>query len=127
MFKNLTIYRLASGWAPDLAAVEAAMDAHRFVECGATQDRSAGWVDPRGTGADALVESIAGQRIMKLMIETKTVPASAVLKHARQAADHIEATTGRKPGRKEMKAQREAARPELEALFGTRLAAIRGV
>jgi recombination associated protein RdgC len=109
MFKNLTIYRLASGWTPDLATIEAALLNLPFTECGLTQDLSVGWVDPRGTGTDALVESVAGQRIMKLMIETKTVPASAVLKHARQAAEHIEQTTGRKPGRKEMKALRDDA------------------
>lgn len=108
MFKNLTIYRLAAGWAPQIVAMEEALDAARFTECGATQDLSFGWVPPREENG-ALVEYVAGQRILKLLVETKTVPASAVLKHARAAAASIEATTGCKPGRKEMKELREDA------------------
>jgi len=109
MFKNLTIYRIEPGWSPALATIETEMDSARFVECGPSQDRAIGWVDPRGTGADPLVESVGGQRIMRLLIETKTVPASAIRKYAQAAADAIEATTGRKPGRKEMKALKEDA------------------
>jgi recombination associated protein RdgC len=50
------------------------------------------------------------------MIETKSVPGSAVKKKADEAAAHIEETTGRKPGRKEMKALKEDA---LQALLPT--------
>ena len=109
MFKNLTIYRLSSGWAPSIEAMEAAMDAARFTPCGATQDKSVGWVEPRGEAHGPLVESVAGQRILKLMIETKTVPGAKVRQKAQEEADHIEAITGRKPGKKEMKALREDA------------------
>ena len=109
VFKNVTIYRIAPGWAATLEAMEAALDAARFVPCGATQDKSVGWVEPRGEAHGQLVESVAGQRILKLMIETKGVPGSVVKKKAQEAADHIEATTGRKPGKKETKALREDA------------------
>ena len=113
MFKNLTIYRIAPGWAPDLGTMEASLLNAPFTECAPSQDRSIGFTDPRGTGADALVESVGGQRIMKLLIETKTVPASAINKRAKAAADHIEATQGRKPGRKEMKSLKEDAQVAL--------------
>ncbi len=109
VFKNVTIYRIAPGWAATLESMEAALDAARFVPCGATQDKSVGWVEPRGEAHGPLVESVAGQRILKLMIETKGVPGSVVKKKAQEAADHIEATTGRKPGKKETKALREDA------------------
>ncbi|MEZ5644057.1 MAG: recombination-associated protein RdgC [Burkholderiaceae bacterium] len=109
MFKNLTIYRLQDGWAPSLDEMEAALDAHRFQPCSATQERSEGWVEPRGQGHGALVESINGQRILRLQIESKSVPGAVVRKKAQEAADHIEATTGRKPGKKETKALREDA------------------
>lgn len=109
MFKNLTIYRLQPGWAPSLEAMESAMDAARFKPCGATQDQSVGWVEPRGEAHGPLVESVAGQRILKLMIESKNVPGAKVRKKAQEEADHIEATTGRKPGKKEMKALRDDA------------------
>lgn len=109
MFKNLTIYRIAPGWAPTLEQMEDALEPACFVSCGATQDESAGWVPPRGEANGALVECVNGQRILKLQIETKTVPGSVVRKKAQEEADHIEATTGRKPGKKETKALREDA------------------
>lgn len=109
MFKNVTIYRLAPGWSPSLEAMEAALDTARFVPCGATQDKAVGWVEPRGEEHGPLVESVAGQRILKLRIETKGVPGSVVREKAQEAADQIEASTGRKPGKKETKALREDA------------------
>ena len=109
MFKNLTLYRIGPGWAPTPDAMEKALDAARFVPCPATQDKSVGWVEPRGEAHGPLVEAIAGQRILKLQIETKSVPGAVVRRKAQEAADHIEATTGRKPGKKETKTLREDA------------------
>lgn len=109
MFKNVTIYRIAPGWEATLEDMETALDAARFVPCGATQDKAVGWIEPRGEAHGPLVESVAGQRILKLQIETKGVPGSVVKKKAQEEADHIEATTGRKPGKKETKALREDA------------------
>lgn len=114
MFKNVTIYRIAPGWDVTLESMEAALDAARFVPCGASQDKSVGWAEPRGEEHGLLVESVAGQRILKLVIETKSVPGAVVREKAQEAADHIEATTGRKPGKKETKALREDA---LQALL----------
>ena len=109
MFKNVTLYRMAPGWAPTPEAMEAALDAARFVPCGASQDRSVGWVEPRGEAHGPLVEAVAGQRILRFVIETKSVPGSVVREKAQEEADHIEATTGRKPGKKETRALREDA------------------
>jgi len=109
VFKNVTIYRIAPGWEATLEDMEAALDVARFVPCGATQDKAVGWIEPRGEAHGPLVESVAGQRILKLQIETKGVPGSVVKKKAQEEADHIEATTGRKPGKKETKALREDA------------------
>ncbi len=114
MFKNVTIYRIAPGWDATLESMEAALDAVRFVPCSASQDKSVGWAEPRGEEHGLLVESVAGQRILKLVIETKAVPGSVVKEKAQEAADHIEATTGRKPGKKETKELREDA---LQALL----------
>jgi len=109
VFKNVTIYRIAPGWTATLESMETALDAARFVPCGATQDKAVGWVEPRGEAHGALVESVAGQRILKLMIETKAVPGSVVREKADEEAEHIEAATGRKPGKKQMKELREDA------------------
>ena len=114
MFKNVTIYRIAPGWDATLESMEAALDAARFVPCSASQDKSVGWAEPRGEEHGPLVESVGGQRILKLVIETKAVPGAVVKEKAQEAADHIEATTGRKPGKKETKELREDA---LQALL----------
>jgi recombination associated protein RdgC len=113
VFKNLTLYRIAPGWAPSLDAMEKALDGARFVPCSATQDKSLGWVEPRGDAHGPLVEAVAGQRILKLQIETKSVPGAVVRRKAQEAADHIEATTGRKPGKKAKKDLKEQATHEL--------------
>lgn len=109
MFKNVTLYRIAPGWAPTLEAMEAALDALRFVPCAASQDKSVGWAEPRGEAHGPLVESVAGQRVLKFVMETKAVPGDIVREKAQEEADHIEATTGRKPGKKETKSLREDA------------------
>ena len=114
MFKNVTVYRIAPGWAPTLEAMETALDALRFAPCSASQDKSVGWVEPRGEAHGPLVEAVAGQRILKFVMETKSVPGDIVREKAQEEADHIEATTGRKPGKKETKELREDA---LQALL----------
>ena len=109
MFKNLIVYRISPGWKVSVADMEGGLASAVFVECGASQQQSAGWVPPRGQAHGALVESVAGQRIVKLQIETRAVPASVVRRKAEDEAAHIEATTGRKPGKKQMKELREDA------------------
>ena len=107
------IYRLPEGWAPTLEAMEAGLDAARFVPCGASQELSMGWVPPRGDAHGPLVESVAGQRILQFRLETKVVPSTVVRSKADEAAAHIEATTGRKPGRKELRDLRDDAKRSL--------------
>lgn len=109
MFKNLSLYRIGPGWGPTPDEMEKALDAARFVPCPASQEKSVGWVEPRGEAHGPLVEAIAGQRILKLHIETRSVPGAVVRRKAQEAADQIEATTGRKPGKKEVKTLREDA------------------
>ncbi len=110
MFKALTILRIVpSLWAGRINAMEQQAQANAFTPCGPTQDKSMGWVPPRGQEGGALVESVNGQIVMRMAIETRTVPSSALDKAVKEAAAKIEETTGRKPGRKEMKMLREDA------------------
>ena len=109
MFKNLIVYRIGPDWAATVEHMEEALAPARFVECGATQQKSIGWIEPRGEKHGALVESVGGQRILKLQIETKAVPGSVVKRKAQEQIEHIEATTGRKPGKREIKDIREDA------------------
>ena len=112
MFKNLIIYR-TSPLAFALDQLEAALQQAPFIECGATQEKSAGWVPPRGEAHGALVESIGGQWIGRLMIETKAVPGDALVRKVKEKAERIEQETGRKPGKKETRELKEEARLDL--------------
>ena len=113
MFKNVTVYRIGQGWAPTLSALEEALDAERFVPCSASQDKSVGWVQPRGEAHGPLVEAVAGQLILKLKIETKSVPGSVVARQAKARSAHIEASTGRQPGKKELRQIKDDIRMSL--------------
>jgi len=109
MFKNVVIYKIAPGWSLSLAAAEEALNANRFKPCGPTQDKSTGWVEPRGEDNGPLVESVAGQWMLKLKIQTKAVPGSEINKLVDAQCKTIEQNTGRKPGKKEKKSLKEEA------------------
>jgi recombination associated protein RdgC len=113
VFKNLMVYRIGADWQPTLAQIEQALDAERFVPCGASQEKAVGWIEPRGEAHGALVEVVDGQRILKLKIETRGVPGSVVTRKAKERSAHIESTTGRKPGKKEMKDIKEDVKMSL--------------
>jgi len=113
MFKNLMIYRMASGWPTTLEALESALQAATFTPCGASQEKSVGWVEPRGHAHGALVEVVGGQWILKLRIETKVLPASVVKRKVAEMVEKIDVTEGRKVGRKERKELAEEARQQL--------------
>ena len=74
MFKNALVYRIEHWDTPALSDIEARLAGGPFVECGATQPESAGWVTPRGDKHGALAESVAGQLVLQLCTETKAVP-----------------------------------------------------
>ena len=95
------MYRIASGWPGAVGKLEDALQDARFVECGAQQEKSVGWIEPRGQEHGALVEVVGGQWMLKLMIEVKVIPASVVKRKVQDQLDNIEASTGRKPGKKE--------------------------
>jgi len=99
MIKNAFIYRMF-GAALTASAIEDALRAGVFVPCLGNQEKSSGWVPPREENG-LLLEAVAGQWILKLMTETKSVPlqatADAMAAHIKRITD----STGRKPGKKE--------------------------
>jgi len=107
VFKNVMAYRIGPEWTTSLSQLEEALDTARFVECSPSQDKSIGWTEPRGQANGPLVESIGGHWILKLQIETKAVPGAVVRRKADERMQEIEATTGRKPGKKESREIRE--------------------
>ena len=97
------LYRVSPEWPTSAAQWEEALASEPFVECSATQQKSTGWVPPRGQEHGALVETVDGQWIARFAIETKAVPADAVRARTQKVVEEIEKTTGRKPGKKELR------------------------
>ena len=102
LFKNIVVYRIGPDWTPPaFERLEAELQRLAFQPCGPTQEQSAGWAPPRGKEHGAMVESIAGQWILKLAVERKSVPGGAVRTELDARCKALEAERGRKPGRKE--------------------------
>jgi recombination associated protein RdgC len=108
MFKNITAFRIDQKLQPDFENLESALGANQFLPCGLTQEKSVGWSAPRCEGG-AMVEFVDGQWILKLLIETKSVPAEAVNKLVDEQCKKIEATTGRRPGKREKRDMKDDA------------------
>jgi recombination associated protein RdgC len=124
LFKNLTVYRIGPEWSASSSAVEASLEKSAFVPCAPTQPQSAGWVPPRGSAHGALLESIGGQWLAKLMIEQRVLPSAVVKRLTDARAAHIEKTTGRKPGKKQTRELKDEAILELLPQAFTKQASI---
>ena len=123
-FKNVIVYRIEASWAQTLEQAELGAHTFRFVPCGLSQEKSAGWTEPRGEDHGPLVESVGGQWLLEYMIESKTVPASVIKRKVDERAAQIEAATGRKPGKKEKKELKEDIARELLPMAFTRYARV---
>jgi recombination associated protein RdgC len=113
MFKNALVYRIVQWDQPELSVLQDKLAALRFTECGATQPESAGFVEPRGEKHAPMVELVGGQLMMRLVIETKAVPSSAIKTRLEAELDKIEADTGRRPKGKRAKEMKEQIVHEL--------------
>lgn len=121
MFRNALVYRIAHWEPPSLAQINDRLDAERFVECGATQTESAGWIEPRGERHAALAEAFAGRLILKLCRETKAVPAGVVRGLLEERLDAIEQQDGRRPkGRRAREIKDEIVHELLPRAFAKR-------
>lgn len=97
MFKNALVFHIEQWEPPTLSDVERRLDGARFAPCRPSQPESAGWVEPRGQKHGALMESVAGQLVLKLCSESKPVPGSVVKEQLEAQLQKIEAETGRRP------------------------------
>ena len=109
----MIVYRIAPQWQVELTQVEEALAKAPFLECGATQEKSLGWVPPRGDPHGPLAESVGGQWILRFMVESKVLPGSVLARRVKEKAERIEQETGRKPGKKESKELKDEAKLDL--------------
>ena len=113
MYKNMIVYRISEAWQADWAQLDEALAKQPFEECGATQEKSVGWVPPRGEDNGAMVESVGGQWILRLMSESKMLPASVLNRKLGDKLAQIEAKEGRKPGKKEKQELKDECKLDL--------------
>ena len=118
------VYRLMTPWAMSQAKLEDALQSAHFVECGASQEKSVGWVEPRGEAHGACVEVVAGQWILKWMMEVKSVPGSVVKRKVQEQVARIEEDTGRKPGKKEIRSLSDDVRQSLLPMAFTKQSSV---
>lgn len=113
MFKNLITYRIGEGWTADAQTLAEQLAKEPFLACAPTQPLAVGWAPPRGIEHAPLVEVVDGHWLIKLKREQRLLPSSVVQERVDELAEHIEATTGRKPGKKAKKDLKEQATHEL--------------
>lgn len=118
MFKNLLVFCIQPGWEATLPLLESVAMQAVFAPCAPTQLKSVGWVAPvSGYGDDGLeaglVQQLGQHFFMTLAVEQRKVPAAAINQRVDEIVSHIEQTTGRKPGRGEVKELKEQALHEL--------------
>ena len=107
MFKNALVYRIDHWEQPSLQEIEARLAGARFIECGASQAESHGFVEPRGLQHGPLLETVGGQLILTLRSETKGVPSGVVKTELEERLALIEQQTGRRPRGKQVKELKE--------------------
>lgn len=120
----MMMYRIQPGWDAMAVDMDAALEKARFEECSASQEKSIGWVEPRGEQHGPLVEIVAGQRVCKLMVEVKAVPSSVIARKANERSTQIEALEGRKPGKKELREIKEDLKISLLPMAFTKQSSI---
>jgi recombination associated protein RdgC len=109
MFKNITILNITAGFPKSVDVLETALQAMPFVATTGSEQKTYGWVPPRGEAHGALAESVNGRWILRFMVEARQVPAAVAQRRVDEMAANIEATTGRKPGKKERRDLKEDA------------------
>ena len=96
MFKSASFFRIAFDFVlPPLEALEDALQAAQFMPCGATQAESSGWVPPRGNKSTVLAEAVGASVILRLCVERRPLPASAVKDAVDAMVEKYKQETGR--------------------------------
>ena len=122
MFKNILALRIGPHCDLSLQTIETQLQTLPFVECPLSQERSFGFAPPRGEAHGVLAESVGGQYLLRYVSESRAVPASVLARKVKEQAAQIEAQTGRKPGKKEMRDLKEEAKMALLPMAFSKMA-----
>lgn len=129
MFRNLTFFRFAAGFADTLRALAEGTNAQGHITgllslqaelqetaakpCGALELSSRGWVSPYGPDHDAMFAQVGDCILLTLGGEDKILPGSAVNAAVAKRVAEIEKREGRKLPRRTRKALRDDILAEL--------------
>lgn len=113
MLKNIIIYRIAPSFIPDFSVIEQALAGEAFQPCTPSQERSQGWVPPRGEAHGPLIESVGGQWMLHFKTEAKLLPASVIARKVEEKANTVWENTGHRPGKREARDLKEEAKLDL--------------
>ena len=116
MFKSASFFRIATDFVlPPREALEEALQSAQFMPCGATQPESVGWMPPRGNKSTVMVETVGTQVILRLGIERRAVPSSAVKDEVALRVEQYKLETGRE--RVSAKIKKEFKEEAVQALL----------
>lgn len=110
MIANALVYSFGTPSPLDAAKLQTAMEPLVFTECGLSQERSIGFIPPRGEEHGPLVEVINGQTILKIKIESRAVPGAAVKRKLDEKDKEMQQREGRKLGKKEKRELKDEIR-----------------
>jgi recombination associated protein RdgC len=112
-FKHLHLYRLHGAPELDAASLEDTLEAQAARPLGGSEPRRIGWTAPAGRAGTQRLHELRGQRLMSALRQERLLPASVVREEVEERADEVETREGRKLGRKEKLAIKEAVTEEL--------------
>lgn len=112
MFQKLTLYRIAAGLPGTAEQLGHYLMRTEFAPTAANQAKASGFVPPRAAHG-AFAESVAGNWIARVMIESRKVPGDALQRRVDEIVHEFEKLNGRTPGRKQRAEIKEAAVDEL--------------
>ena len=110
-FKNLQLYKLASGWKMAPGTLDEKLAKQPLKPCTGLNLQSQGWIAPRGDGQ--MVYAQGKQMLIAFGVEQKLLPASVVRQMAEERGKELESKLGHKPGRNQMRVLKEQITTEL--------------
>jgi recombination associated protein RdgC len=113
MFRNLRLYRVQSEWPVSEQALSAVLEERTFKPCGAYTESSAGFEAPAGDADPMLARRVGGADLMRLRVQTRLLPASAVNEALEERITAFQSRMHRDPSRKEKRDLKDEVHAEL--------------
>ena len=117
-FKNLIVFRLASGWVLSPGELDEQLSYRPLIPCAGYDMQTVGWVFPGLQ--ERLVHTVTQHLLIALGVDQKILPASVINQVTRERAAEMAAEQGYPVGRRQMRELKERVADELRARAFTR-------